>query len=333
MTDELELFAVGQGTDLTAPEARAERDRYGDRTDVLDKVKALRLLPNGVHLTAELVADYYEVPTDTVKKLVQRNREEMEANGYRLLVGAELRDMLSLSRMDARTPHLGVFDRRAVVRVGLLLRDSPIARRVRDAVQDGYDAAGLPDLSDPLLALQQVSVQLSTAIKLALAERQRAQVAEARAAELEPLAEGYRHFLESDGTVKWANACDHLGVAPNLFGAYLRERKILITDEFTVDRDGVEEKRQGERHNRPYADFKHWFAFPAYGESERLDHVPVHRRYDRRVTSAGMDGLLRVLKRHVVECGRCSLCASVHRNKPTVYAAWRPEPPQRQIGA
>jgi prophage antirepressor-like protein len=190
----------------------------------------------------------------------------------------------------------------------------------------GYGQSGGLDLSDPLAELARAGEQLTRAVSLALAERRRADSAERRAAELEPLAEGYRHFLETDGTVKWANACDHLGVAPNLFGAFLRERKVLYTDEYFVTRGGREVKRFGERHNRPYHDYRAWFAFPRYEESAELARVPEHRQHDRRVTKAGMDGLLRLLKRHVVECGRCSLCASLGKCKPTVFAAWRPRP-------
>jgi hypothetical protein len=147
-----------------------------------------------------------------------------------------------------------------------------------------------------------------------------------RVAELEPMAEGYRHFIETDGTVKWANACDHLGVAPNLFGALLREQKVTYTDTYTVERKGKTENRPGEQHNRPYSKYRHWFDFPAYSASERLAAVPGHKQFDRRVTKAGMDGLLRLLKRHVVGCGDCSLCKSVEQSKPEIYASWRPRP-------
>lgn len=210
-------------------------------------------------------------------------------------------------------------------------KESVARARVYFAVRTREAEVSNPDLSDPLAELQRAGQQLSQAVELALVERQRADTAETKVAELEPLAEGYRHFLESDGTVKWANACEHLGVAPNLFGAYLRDRKVTYTDEYVVTRKGKQEKRQGERHNRPYGDYKHWFAFPAYGDTS-VDAVPAHKQFDRRVTKAGMDGLRRVLKRHVVECGRCSMCESVRRNAPQVYAKWRPQPRQQQIG-
>ncbi|MCP2168111.1 hypothetical protein [Goodfellowiella coeruleoviolacea] len=137
---DLDLFEP-MPLDLTAPEARRERDRYGDRTDVLDKVKALEYLPDGVHVTTELVANYFEVPAETIKSLVHDNREELENNGYRVITGTELSSFKKLSCVGLRARSLAVFNERAVVRVGLLLRDSPIAQAVRDAVQDGYDYA------------------------------------------------------------------------------------------------------------------------------------------------------------------------------------------------
>lgn len=153
-----------------------------------------------------------------------------------------------------------------------------------------------------------------TALEHLLASVRERKVLAARNAELEDAAEGYRHFIETDGTVKWRNACEHLGVAPNLFGAYLRDQKVLFTG--------------GERHNRPYAQYAHWFAFPAYEakDPEKLERVPESQRYDRRVTDPGMDGLRRALKRHVVGCGDCTMCKSIRLAKPEIFASWRCSP-------
>jgi hypothetical protein len=221
------------------------------------------------------------------------------------------------------------------------LKDDEVRARVEAAQVEFADvlaewtATGEVKPKSAAVNSPELPVDYETALVHLLASVRERKALEARNAQLEDAAEGYAHFLEKDGTAKWANACDYLGVAPNLFGAHLRARKITYTDEYMVERDGVEEKRQGERHNHPYADYKHWFAFPAYSDSKdqkKLERVPDHRRFDRRVTKAGLEGLRRVLKRHVVECGRCSMCVSVRRSKPAAYAAWRPENP-RQIGA
>jgi energy-converting hydrogenase Eha subunit C len=55
------------------------------RTDVLDRVKALSLLPDGMHVTTAMVASYFDVGLEAIKSLVKDRRTELEANGYRRL--------------------------------------------------------------------------------------------------------------------------------------------------------------------------------------------------------------------------------------------------------
>ncbi|MFF2327632.1 MULTISPECIES: hypothetical protein [unclassified Streptomyces] len=131
-------------------ESRALRGEQMERVDVLDKVKSLVMLPDGIHLRTEDVARYFEVSTEAVKKVTQRHRAEVAENGLTLLRGSELRefhrDMLSLwgdgegeSYPQAAT-QLILYTRRTVLNVAMLLRDSDIARCVRtyllDAEQD-----------------------------------------------------------------------------------------------------------------------------------------------------------------------------------------------------
>ncbi|MEV0491208.1 hypothetical protein [Streptomyces atratus] len=128
-------------TEVALLESRALRVEQMGRVDVLDKVKSLVMLPDGIHVRTEDVARYFEVSTEVVKKVIQRHRGEMEENGLTLLRGSELRnfhrDMMSLwggregeSYPQAAT-RLTLFTRRTVLDVAMLLRDSDIARCVR----------------------------------------------------------------------------------------------------------------------------------------------------------------------------------------------------------
>ena len=112
-------------------ESKVLRDSAMGRTDALDKVKALSLLPDGMHVTTAMVAAYFEVGVEAIKSLVKDHRAELEGNGYRLLVGEELRSFKDLSRLQSRTRSLALFSRRAVLNVAMLLRDSEVARQVR----------------------------------------------------------------------------------------------------------------------------------------------------------------------------------------------------------
>jgi hypothetical protein len=123
-------------------ESRALRDSVLERTHVLDKVKVLAMLPDGLHVTTEMIAAYFEVDAEVIKKLSQRHREELTSNGMRVLRAADLatfkRDNVSLysGRYPQPRSNLTVYPRRAVLNIAMLLRDSEIARRVRTYLLD-----------------------------------------------------------------------------------------------------------------------------------------------------------------------------------------------------
>ncbi|MGW5969867.1 restriction endonuclease [Streptomyces sp. NPDC055186] len=116
-------------------ESPSLRSSVLDRTDVLDRVKALSLLPDGMHVTTAMVATYFEVADTVVNNLLSRHREELESNGMRVLRGSELQNFkeLNLSSYGHPQPRsaLAIWSRRAVLNVGMLLRDSEVARQVR----------------------------------------------------------------------------------------------------------------------------------------------------------------------------------------------------------
>lgn len=122
--------------ELALTESRTMRAATVDRTDVLDKVKALALLPDAIHATTDLVANYYEVDIEAVNSLVRRNRAELEENGLRKLTGPELKRFKDAT--DGQNDHqwgrsgsLRLFGRRTILNVGQLLTESEVARRVR----------------------------------------------------------------------------------------------------------------------------------------------------------------------------------------------------------
>ncbi|MER6977664.1 restriction endonuclease [Streptomyces carpinensis] len=123
-------------------ESRSLRDSVMDRTDVLDRVKALSLLPDGMHVTTAMVAAYFEVAETVVNNLLSRHRQELESNGLRVLRGADLREFqkLNLSSSSGGYPQrrsgLAVWSRRAILNVAMLLRDSDVARQVRTYLLD-----------------------------------------------------------------------------------------------------------------------------------------------------------------------------------------------------
>ncbi|MFD4257250.1 restriction endonuclease [Streptomyces sp. NPDC058534] len=100
-------------------------------------MKALSLLPDGLHVTTAMVAAYFQVTAEAVRQLTKRHREELEANGMTVLRGADLREFesdnmsLSLASYPQARRSLTIYSRRAVLNIAMLLRDSEVARQVR----------------------------------------------------------------------------------------------------------------------------------------------------------------------------------------------------------
>ena len=123
------------------------RDNAVGHYEVLEKVKKLLLIPELEVMTTEQVADYYEVDYDAVKNVYQRNTDELESDGMHIekmetfLKGQNVsfqkeRNKAILTYDNGITfsvtnRGLKVFPRRAILRVGMLLRDSVIAKEVR----------------------------------------------------------------------------------------------------------------------------------------------------------------------------------------------------------
>lgn len=120
------------------------------RTEVLDKVKKLLLIPEMNCMTIRQVADYYEVDIDALKKCCKRNKDEIILDGVVTKTPRVFKDLLKgqdvplvqnqtnlVIQIDDNTrleiPNRGIkcFSKRAVLRIGMLLRDSKIAQEVR----------------------------------------------------------------------------------------------------------------------------------------------------------------------------------------------------------
>ena len=188
--------------DLTMTAARAERDALATRTDVLDEIGALRILPDDMHVTAEMVAEFYDTTTEVVRQVVVRNRDELDTDGYVVLRRSEVSDKLSLTPdqlgMPRTSPTISLFPRRAVLRIGMLLRDSAVARQVRTYLLDGETAAVPPRSPSELTRRDILIMALEAEDRADLAEA-RALKAEGQISELAPKAAMADDFLIADG--------------------------------------------------------------------------------------------------------------------------------------
>lgn len=125
------------------------RDKSVEHYEVLEKVKELLLIPNTKWATQKQVAEYYEVGEKTIETIYSRHRDELESDGVSLksykeflniqnegleisyVVGKTIFTFANGNELTVPNRGLKVFPRRAILRVGMLLRDSEVAKEVR----------------------------------------------------------------------------------------------------------------------------------------------------------------------------------------------------------
>ena len=240
-------------SDLTVPEARSQRDSLAARVDVLDKVGKLATLPDDMHVTTDMVATFYEVDADAVRWHVKNNREELDDDGYRVVTRAEFeREFDSPSNLDPRARTIALFPRRAVLRVGMLLRDSDVARRVRDYLLDSERPA------DTGRARAELLTRADLARMVLEAEEEKAVIAAALESAAPAIAYHDRYVANGDAaTVKsWAA---QVGLTEPKAYALLVDRKIVYRTLIGERWSNREQRKVAEYEYRAYSKYLDWF--------------------------------------------------------------------------
>ena len=129
---------------------RSMRDKCVGRYDVLERVKKLLLLPGTELMSINSVADYYEVSSQRIKDLYTQNKEEIDGDGTSLVkrdfYNGSLIKKTSVEQKQTSVTYtfedgqivtinnrgLKAFSKRAVLRIGMLLQQSSVAREIRN---------------------------------------------------------------------------------------------------------------------------------------------------------------------------------------------------------
>jgi len=120
--------------------------------EIFNKIKGLILLPNSMHVTVDMVANYYEVDKDAIEWHIRNNKDELNSDGMRVLKGKELSEFKAESQIESRAGSLTIIPRRAILRLGMLIEKSEIAKQVRTYL---LDVEGNTKIEDKLIALTQ----------------------------------------------------------------------------------------------------------------------------------------------------------------------------------
>lgn len=129
-------------------ESKAARDgslssMSNDRAcEVINKAKALAFASwkgTGLATTAQM-AEFYESSIDTVRSVVSRHKDEFEIDGLREVKGKELKALAGIGHESLQLPEsttrVTTWTPRAALRLGMILRDSDVAKQVRNVLLD-----------------------------------------------------------------------------------------------------------------------------------------------------------------------------------------------------
>lgn len=138
------------------------RTKNLDRTEILEKVGTLLMLPELFLATSQQVAKFFEVKLTTINSAILDNLEELTLNGMETCKGADFIDTHVKSQKNITWKKeranyticfnneeelkiggkgIRLFNKRAILNIGMLLRDSEVAKRLREALLDVIEAA------------------------------------------------------------------------------------------------------------------------------------------------------------------------------------------------
>lgn len=136
-------------------ENKSLREQCVGRVEVLDRVKKLLLIPDMEVMTMHQLANFYDVSISAIKMCYKRYKDEIDSDGSVMKPPREFlkshnvtiekqkyKAILHLSDdVHIEIPNCGirVFSKRAVLRFGMLLRDSEIAKEVRTQLLNVFE--------------------------------------------------------------------------------------------------------------------------------------------------------------------------------------------------
>jgi len=118
-------------------EKQEMRSKFLERIDILETVGELLTLPNTDLMTTKMVAEFYQVGFEAIKTVYSRNRDELMESGAKTVSSLDLQELKSKvqnATLLGQAKSVTVFSKRAVLNVGMLLRDSPVAKELRSQI-------------------------------------------------------------------------------------------------------------------------------------------------------------------------------------------------------
>ena len=241
------------------------REQLIGRIEVLDTVGDLLLLDTLEMATVEQVAKYYGTEVGTIKMCVSNNRREIDLDGYVVQTKDELLSkniLLKTKRggfdilnnegevvASGSNKGIALFPKRAILRVGMLLRDSEVAEELRtqllNLVDNTYNEN--PDLltkniDEETQLRMNIGIAYATggADELLLATKALHDYQQRVINRMKPKEEAYDKFMDSEGTYTVTNVCKMLGIKRSVVFAWLRENKLVFQNKTEATKKAID---------------------------------------------------------------------------------------------
>ena len=177
-------------------ESKTQRQVYLDRIDALEKVKKLAMNEHLDFMTTDEVANYFDVGVEVIKKLTSRHLEELKSSGYGLKTLNKVRELLNQPKgqpvplvksslievkeekirgkvifttpegTEVIVPYRGLraYNRRSILNIAMLLRDSPVAKEIRKYLLDTEELVQ-DKVSDGIINENELTKNIDTEIE------------------------------------------------------------------------------------------------------------------------------------------------------------------------
>lgn len=158
------------------------RDKLSSRIDVLDKTKNILVgIPTTTGFTIQQVADFYEVTTNAIRLIATKHKKELYEDGMRTVNSSKIKDTLRNVNSTLRIENVAngsfsvdgvkinagrnlIFTRRSILRIGMLLRDSEIAKEIRTQLLNIEEKVEEPVKVQDINEEQKLALELGQAL-------------------------------------------------------------------------------------------------------------------------------------------------------------------------
>ncbi|MDJ0746397.1 MAG: hypothetical protein QNJ32_23955 [Xenococcaceae cyanobacterium MO_167.B27] len=144
-------------------------------TEILSKIKSLYFAlwkGEGIATTEEM-GQFYEVEVATIRKVYHRHKDELAQDGVKTIRGKSLRDVRDILSLSSKQSNIMLWTPRGALRLGMLLRDSEVAKAVRTSLLNTVEKV-IPAQNLEIERLKLENQNLNLKLEVAKAQQQTA---------------------------------------------------------------------------------------------------------------------------------------------------------------